>query len=292
MTRQQARVIQPSVTRFPAYAFAGLLMNLLAWGSSWFRIGPWEYTFLPLWCGFILFIDGLNVAIHGHSLLTRSLKRAGLVFLSSSASWWVFEGCNAFVQNWHYRSTHEYEPLMFFLLASLYFSTALPAIIEVSELLTGWKQLRPKPFETLSQCDISRRATASLVCIGLAFFLVSALIPHLAFGLIWLAAILVFDPINHLAHRKSIIGRLQSRDWKFLTVLALGTLLCGFLWELWNFHAMPQWYYTIPYFDSTPHLFELPVAGYLGYLPFGLELYAMYQFSIIILVQAQDALVF
>ena len=50
-----------------------MLLNLASWISSWAKIGPSNYTFFPLWLGFILFLDGLNVARTGSSPATRSL---------------------------------------------------------------------------------------------------------------------------------------------------------------------------------------------------------------------------
>src|SRR5579885_2129830 len=65
----------PTFARLPLYALLGALLNILSWLSSWERIGPWNYTFFPLWLGFILFLDGLNVARSGSSPATRSLPR-------------------------------------------------------------------------------------------------------------------------------------------------------------------------------------------------------------------------
>jgi hypothetical protein len=58
-------------------------------------------------------------------------------------------------------------------------------------------------------------------------------------------------------------------------MLGLGSLTCGIFWEWWNFYSYPKWYYTIPYLDFY-RIYEMPVAGYLGYIPFGFELYSLY----------------
>jgi hypothetical protein len=59
---------------------------------------------------------------------------------------------------------------------------------------------------------------------------------------------------------------------------------------MWNYFALPGWYYTVPFFDAGPHLFEMPLPGYTGYLPFGLELFAMYQFILLGLGLRKDYL--
>ena len=89
--------------RLPLYTWLGLALNLFAWASSWERLGFWwPYTFFPLWLGFILMLDGLNVAVSGTSPLKRSWGRFVALFLFSSPFWWAFEGLNVPVQNWHY----------------------------------------------------------------------------------------------------------------------------------------------------------------------------------------------
>jgi len=51
---------------------------------------------------------------------------------------------------------------------------------------------------------------------------------------------------------------------------ALAALICGGFWELWNFHSYAKWVYAVPYVQAF-QIFEMPVAGFAGYLPFGLE---------------------
>ena len=44
---------------------------------------------------------------------------------------------------------------------------------------------------------------------------------------------------------------------------------------MWNYFSYPKWIYRIPYAHWRP-VFEMPIAGYLGYLPFSWELFALY----------------
>ena len=53
-------------------------------------------------------------------------------------------------------------------------------------------------------------------------------------------------------------------------------MVCAFFWELWNVYSYPKWVYEIPGVGFA-HLFEMPLLGYLGYLPFSLELFAAVQ---------------
>ena len=50
----------------------------------------------------------------------------------------------------------------------------------------------------------------------------------------------------------------------------MASLLCGLFWELWNLRSLAHWSYAIPFVDRF-HLFAMPLLGYAGYVPFGLE---------------------
>ncbi|GAC1450682.1 MAG: hypothetical protein PVSMB4_09800 [Ktedonobacterales bacterium] len=280
----------PFWRRVPLYAYAGALLNALAWISSWGRIGPWPYTFFFLWLGFILALDGLNVARSGTSLLTRGLGRFVLLFVYSSPFWWIFEALNIPVQNWHYRFDHPYAPLAYVAITSLDFSTVLPAALEMFELFATIAVLRPRLAPPSVGPRLPRWLALLLVALGGAMLWLPFVYPTYAFGLVWLCLILLLDPLTNLAGRKSAFGHLLAGDWRFFVTLPLATLCCGFFWELWNSRALPGWYYTVPLVDRAPHLFAMPLPGYLGYLPFGVELFVMYQFALLLTRQRDDGL--
>jgi len=293
--RSQTVLVRLFVRRLPVYGWCGLAVNLMAWASSWLRLGPWNYTFFPLWLGFILFVDGLNYARKGHSLMTRSWLHFLGMFGSSSLFWWIFELLNVPVQNWHYVADHYYSPPAYFLLASLDFSTVLPAVMEIAELGVSFTWLRPRLHPTAPGPCLSLKWGVMFVTFGIVCMIVPWFLPRYTFGLVWLSLIFLLDPINNLAHRKSALGHLLARDWRFFLVLPCSALLCGFFWEMWNSHALPKWIYTIPFVNHAPallpaHLFEMPLIGYTGYLPFALELFALYQFLLLVLRRCEDNL--
>ncbi len=281
-------------TRIPPYAYSGAALNLAAWISSWTRIGPWAYTFFALWLGFILLLDGLNVAVSGSSPLSRSRLRFVLMFVVSSVFWWVFEGLNMPVQNWHYLLDQYYSPLAYFVIASLNFSTVLPAVIEIAHLYTSIPALKPRmgPDEHGDARRLKLPAILLLLALGALMLALPFFVPQVFYGLVWLCLVFLLDPVNHFFGRKSTLAHVLARDWRFLVALPLAGVTCGFFWELWNSLALPKWYYTIPFVDRFPHLFEMPLPGYLGYLPFALELFAMYQLALLVLRVRDDNLTF
>jgi hypothetical protein len=44
---------------------------------------------------------------------------------------------------------------------------------------------------------------------------------------------------------------------------------------MWNYYAYPKWVYHVPFVDFW-RIFEMPLLGYGGYLPFAMELFALY----------------
>ena len=98
----------------------------------------------------------------------------------------------------------------------------------------------------------------------------------------WMSLYLIIDPVNVWLKNKNLFMFTDKRDWRPVMSLWIGTLICGFFWELWNYYAFPKWIYTVPYVDFW-YIFEMPLLGYLGYLPFGLEILAFYNLIIGIL---------
>jgi hypothetical protein len=94
--------------------------------------------------------------------------------------------------------------------------------------------------------------------------------PDLLFPLLWVAPLLLLMAFQTLEDRPSFFPELGNGDWRRVFRFCLAALICGFFWELWNGHSLAKWIYSVPYVDRF-HLFEMPLLGYAGYLPFGLE---------------------
>jgi len=54
-------------------------------------------------------------------------------------------------------------------------------------------------------------------------------------------------------------------------------VLCGVLWEFWNYWSRAKWHYTVPIMENLK-IFEMPVPGYLGFPAFAFECFTMYVF--------------
>jgi hypothetical protein len=65
-------------------------------------------------------------------------------------------------------------------------------------------------------------------------------------------------------------------DYGLFVSLIISGAVCGILWEFWNYWAGTKWQYHVPYLGDIK-IFEMPVLGYLGFMPFALECYLMYR---------------
>ena len=100
-----------------------------------------------------------------------------------------------------------------------------------------------------------------------------AVAPYMA-APVWLGFIFLLDPINaRLGAERLMPGRRMDR----IVNLSLSGLLCGVLWECWNYWAHAKWHYTVPIMEDLK-LFEMPLPGYLGFPAFALECFTMYVF--------------
>lgn len=259
--------------RSPARAAAGLLLVGASWAVSWSHFRPLsDHTFFPLWLGYILTVDAVVEWRTGSSPIARSGWRVVWLFLLSVPLWWIFELLNRLVGNWVYHQARDYPRVVGFLLSSLAFSTVMPAVLTTAELVRsfrlGW-------LRSLPAMPMTRGWLIGYHLAGWLMALATALWPDYAFPLVWLALIFIVDPLDTALGARSVGRYLARRDWSIVLNLALGALICGFFWEMWNVRALPKWTYDISHVGWL-HVFEMPILGYGGYLPFGLEVYAFY----------------
>jgi len=269
----------------PVHGFVGLAViaaaeALLFWGHR--LTGEW---FTPIvWTGYILFVDGLVAARTGESFLTTRRVQFSLVCLASVGCWWLFELYNAprFWRGgedlrglwWQY---HNLEPNLFLrrLGYDWAFATIFPALFLTSELFRAslFRGLMGRRPFRLSEGQRHVLITAGAVSVTLPLLVVSAwLVP-----LVWVGYALLLEPINYRRGAPSWLREIEGGDYRTLASLLMSGLVCGFLWEFWNYWALAKWTYTVPYGEGVK-LFEMPLLGYLGFPSFALETFAMYHF--------------
>jgi hypothetical protein len=101
--------------------------------------------------------------------------------------------------------------------------------------------------------------------------------PRLFFPFLWLSLYFILEPVNAWLGNRSLARWTKDGNWRPVIALWVGVLLTAFFWEMWNILSFPKWIYTVPW-GGCCKVFEMPLLGYGGYLPFALELYAVYHF--------------
>jgi len=258
--------------RFPVSFWAGLGLILIWWPAAWLQIRPFsDNYFFPLWLGYILTVDGVVQFRSGASLLQRNGFLFIILFLVSIPLWWVFEALNEILRNWIYHLPSDYGTVSYALRASLAFSTVVPAVFVTTELVRSFSM---DPLKYLPCLALRRRTLITLHVAGWAMLIGVLILPQYLFPLVWISLFFIIDPIATLVGGPSVGSFVRRGDWSPVFNVGAGALICGFFWEMWNYYAMPRWTYSIPYLE-TGHIFEMPIAGYGGYIPFGLEIYAI-----------------
>ena len=255
---------------------------VLNWGLDGLRT---HWGFFPLWLGYCLIVDALVLHRKGTSLLTRSSRRYAGLFLVSALAWWLFELINSRLQNWVYIGSDSFSPLVFALWATLSFTTVIPAVFGTAELVGSFsfiRKLKPGP-----RIVPNKRTTLVFFISGWIMLVLMLTWPRIFFPFVWLSVYFILEPVNVWLGNRNLATSTSGGDWRPVMALWLGVLITGFFWEMWNVLSFPKWIYQVPFVDWL-HVFEMPLLGYGGYLPFALELFALYHLVIGLFGKKQD----
>jgi hypothetical protein len=259
---------------FPWWGWLGAVAGVLTWILAWTRFAWFAefqpHTFTPLWFSLILVINALALQQSGRCLMTDRPGYFLLLFPISSVFWWFFEYLNRFVQNWYYTGP-EFSSQEYFWYATLPFSTVLPAVLSTRQWLfsTRWIHQRCSNFVsfTLPRPRLIAAGILGISAVGLAGI---GVWPNYLFPLLWASPLLIIISLQTLMGERNIIDHMATGDWRLAISSVMAALICGGFWEMWNFYSLAKWEYSLPFVHCLK-IFEMPLLGYAGYLPFGLE---------------------
>lgn len=261
----------------PLYGLAGLLIILVAEILMLRGIEPVATWFTPIvWTGYIFFVDGLVWKITGSSLI-HDRRREFLMMLPLSVGiWLIFEAYNLHLRNWHYLGV---PPAPWRYIGFFWsFATIAPGILETAALLQAVGWISPP---STARPAMPRHWQYGLFVLGAALLIIPLLLSssqaRYLFGMVWLGFIFLLEPINYRLGAESLLADWRQGDWHRTRNLLVAGLICGFLWEFWNFWAHAKWIYDVPILSQLK-IFEMPILGFLGFPPFALEVFSMYQF--------------
>lgn len=228
------------------------------------------------WWGYILVLDGY-IAYGGSGSLIRERKGLfALMALASATFWFGWELVNLRIQNWHYL---EVQPNIWlrWLFAWLAFATVLPGVLLTYQALGLVARKRLRNLWQVPPLRHPERYFSWIMSTGVIMLALPLIWPRIFFPLVWGFLVLVLEPVNYRLGAASLLRDWSKGDLSRLARLLLAGAITGLLWESWNFLSGPRWTYNLPYLAS-PRLFAMPLAGYLGFLPFALECYVFFSF--------------
>jgi hypothetical protein len=227
-----------------------------------YRVEPLQYFFyLISWWSYIVFADAvLSFRESKFLILNRGLP---LLIVISCGFWCVFEIINVRIQNWFYINLPGgvYQRYAGYLLA---FGTVIPAIHVTKETIRRFVgEMRMGPLR------VDKYPLYSTL-VGAATLLLVCLWPLYFFGLTWVFLALIIDGYNYRKGYASFMRDFERGMAGNLIATLLSGLACGIIWETWNYWSVAKWVYTVPFFENIK-IYEMPVAGYIGFPVFSLE---------------------
>ncbi len=237
-----------------AFSTAGMLAGLEPFYTKYYSFAWWSY---------IVFIQSVHYLKHGTSLLFRDTGRFLVLVPLSVTVWLVFETFNFRLSNWHYINipSDTFERWTGYFLA---YSTVLPGILSTVELLESagiLQHYRSRPLTGAKSLPVP------LILAGIFCIILPLAWPSFFFPLVWLAFIFMLDPLNYRMGAPSLLRDLEEGSPRNIFLQLLSGLICGILWEMWNFKAGAKWVYSVPHLGFLK-IFEMPALGFLGFPPF------------------------
>jgi hypothetical protein len=249
---------RPETRRRRALFALGLLITLVGWAVLWTVESPWNpLAFAAMWTGAATMMWAASP--QGYPSLRRHVALAAL----SIPLWWWFELVNTRVVNWRYVYSWDYASAEYTILASIAFSTVTPALTAATAFLGRFVG------EGRDTAGALLSARGAWLAIGAGVLAQAGvfLFPMQLYPLVWVAPFLIMDGLLSLAGGRSLTALMLQGHWRLPILLGLAGLLCGVLWEFWNFWATPKWEYHVPLLGFGK-VFEMPILGYGGYVPF------------------------
>jgi hypothetical protein len=259
---------------FPLHGILGVILLVLSEILHFRKFDPfysWFYCFA--WWSYILIIDATIYRLKGNSLILNRTKEFFLMIPWSLFIWLIFEAANLSLENWYYINL-PHSIVERWLGYAMAYGTVLPGLFETTELLESFGLFEKSKIK---KTVISSEGQGVLVLLGAFCLISSVLVPEYFFFLIWVGFFFLLEPFNYRFGARSLLKDPEEGTPRKIYLLLIAGLICGFLWEFWNFWALSKWIYTVPFFEEMKG-FEMPFFGFLGFPPFAIQAYVMYNF--------------
>ncbi|HLE71754.1 MAG TPA: DUF4332 domain-containing protein [Vicinamibacteria bacterium] len=226
------------------------------------------------WWSTILALDGLTALRRRSSILTSRRELLFPLLVWSVTFWFLFELLNLRFQNWYYVGVFARESGVDLVTGSLFgivsYATVFLGIFETFDALGGRGiDARPRP--------LPRWVPYSIQVVGALMVGLAILFPRYLAPLVWGSVTFVLDPVNYRRGARSLLADLEAGSFRTPAHLLVAGLLCGLLWESFNYFSPQKWIYTVRGLEGLK-LFEMPLLGFLGFPALALDAFSFFAF--------------
>ncbi len=289
----------PPCGRFPWWGWLGVAVLAVGWVLSWnYRFGWFPHpsarvqvqlSYAPLWAGFIIIMNALCVRRSGHSPMTDHPWAYAATFPASSLFWWFFEYLNRYVWNWYYLGVSELGAAEYVVYATVCFASVLPGVCAVAAFLHTFPIFDDRVFSKMACVDLRRPRWCTFLGVLAATGLCGIVfVPDFTYPLLWLSPVAVFLLVQFIMRERCVLDPVAYGNWSVFIRFAFAALICGLCWETWNYYALAKWVYAVPWAHRF-QVWEMPIVGFAGYLPFGVECAAVTAWILPQLTGREDA---
>lgn len=235
---------------------------------------------LPLFWGAVLMLDGwVYYRNNGVSLVSKFPHELVGIGMCSISGWMIFEFLNFFVEdNWYYPCGDILDREEFLLYACIISSGLLPLSFEWYCVFQTFPNFK-KRFSNGIKITLNAGIKNVLFVLSLASMFASGYIPEYFFWAIWLSPTVILAIALDKIGVWTPLNTIGTGNWSPTLLSGLTYFVAGFTLECQNYftaiHSNPvksydpaYWQYSLPYVDVL-HVFEMPLLGLYGYLPFG-----------------------
>ena len=286
--RQKNMQVQarPAVA-FPIWFWAGLvvwagslifLITLHTNGPKWFL----NWAYVPLYWGFTFMLDGIVYKrTGGKSMFNNDPQELLAIGVASVSGWLIFEYLNFFVlEYWYYPKGDLVMDDEFCTYAIFASSALLPLCFEWYSFFNSFPRFVNK-YKHGPKISLSKSFQVILIILAYAALFLMSFYPTYLCPVIWISPLIIITVALDLLDVWTPFTPIKKGNWTPVLFMALTYLLEGFLLEGQNYlsagHAngIPEtnypgyWVYNVPFVNRF-HVFEMPVVGFYGYLPFGI----------------------
>ena len=276
-------------TNFPVWFWLGLII----WGVSLFTFwaklsNPKWLTFwtdIPLYWGITITLDGIVYKLTGgKSIMSQNPREIIAIGIASIPGWITYEYLNFYLEeNWYYPAGGLIPNTQFVLYAFLGASGLMPMAFEMYTLFNVSTSFRNK-YILGPKIKAGKWTKIFLLLASFVGMFVTGLFPDNLFFLIWLAPPTILAiTLEELGIWTPFRPIAEKGNWSPFLLFTLTYLVVGAILEAQNYVSAAHlahgvfdysfnpsyWQYSLPYVEKFK-VFELPILGYFGYLPFAI----------------------